>query len=60
VYIAIGSSPGDDVAKESVARVGIRSEGAYDDFQDNSAAIAWSEEDAHTKRSKHNDVRYHF
>jgi Reverse transcriptase (RNA-dependent DNA polymerase) len=29
-------------------------------FQDNSAAIAWSEEFAYTKRSKHIDVRYHF
>jgi hypothetical protein len=29
-------------------------------FQDNAAAIAWSEEGAHTKRSKHIDVRYHF
>jgi hypothetical protein len=29
-------------------------------FQDNSAVIAWSEEDAYTKRSKHIDVRYHF
>jgi 2-polyprenyl-3-methyl-5-hydroxy-6-metoxy-1,4-benzoquinol methylase len=29
-------------------------------FQDNSAAIAWSEEDAYTKRSKQIDVRYYF
>jgi hypothetical protein len=46
--------------RKAFQELGLGQKGPTTAFQDHSAAIAWSGEDAYTKRCKHIDVRYHF